>query len=128
MFIAWTIGTIWLLLVFDQTQLSQSINTNSTSFLLLLLPTSGPGLILAVSWIIPLLLLVYRFFFPSNQTIPLASLNEPGNMKPFDWLLIISTILLAAFGWATGATALLLLSTIAATGLSLNKFEQWLIR
>lgn len=133
MFLFWTIISMWVLLVFDQVLLMQPIEPLSIQSFLLFVPTSILGWVLIVSWMIPLLLVIFFAVYfngisrAASKMITPASLGAVGNMKLFDWALIVLTIVLACIGWVFGTTALLLLSTIAAIGLSLNKFEQWYV-
>ncbi len=143
MFMFWTIITIWILAVSDQALLQQRLDPTSTQALLPLQPTSLSGWLLVASWIIPLVLVVLRrlstssfvlaryptiltaiFSTISRVTLPIAFFGAVGNMKWLDWSLIILTITFAIISIAIGAEGLLLLSTVAATGLSLHKIEQ----
>lgn len=133
MFLAWTIVTIWILLVFNQALLVQPIEAYSIQSLSLFVPTSILGWVLIVSWLIPLLLVIFFAVYfnsmnrPRSKMITLATLGSVGNMKMFDWAMIALTGGLAVYGWTVGSAALLLLSSIAALGLSLNKLEKWYV-
>ena len=127
MFMVWTIVSLWILLVFDQALPTQSIAGHSVQSLLLFVPTSAQGWGLIISWMVPLVFMMARTLYSGRKIFAPFDLGAVGNMAKFDWIAIVLALALALLGWMVGTAALLLLSTVAAIGLILNKFEQWFV-
>jgi hypothetical protein len=133
MFLLWTIGTTWFLLIFDSAWFERPIKDHSISTLFqVLMPTSLLEWLVIASWIIPLLIVATGAFFTqrlqrlhrATSLVHLFPGLSSSGMQAFDWVLLLLVLALAVVGWTIQMTALLLPCTIIAIGMVLNKFER----
>ncbi len=140
MFIPVTIITLWALLVYGNNILERPIAAHTFTTFAVFWPSSIQGWFLWVLWGFAILSILFNGLLapglymrrptPSGSQPRrgyLTSLGLTGNLQLFDWILIGLAVALAISGWITGTAATLLLGSITALGIGLNKIEQWLI-
>ena len=134
MFMLWTIATLWILYLFDNGWFERPIRNHSIQSLQVFMPMSIFEWILIISWIIPLLFVIFYMFFKNRlrhtnkgSLVPPILPIEFSGMRRFDWIFILVCSAVAIAGWTIQTAELLLPATIIVVGLSFSKFERWCI-